>query len=348
MKCYKYYVLLSFLVLSNLLVAQELFDFQISFTHENDFLGISNQDDNYTGGAQLELLLPEFNFPQPFFELENGTNYQILALGGTAYTPQDLLATEVVLNDRPYASLTYMIFGKLSIGEESKSLLNSQLIFGLTGWQGPGEAQYYIHDRGWFGTTRPNPRGWDNQIGFNGSFVVNYNILRMQSFNLNYKDDLKTELFRPSWLIGGDFGNYMMNLEAGLYLNMLNINSFPVFGANTGGTPILLRATETSGTPKKGTKGFRLHLFAEPKVRLVGYDTTLQGLLFNDNSPYTIDSGNINRIVLDFKAGVKLLLANRFFIGYNHFLRTQEFKQGKNVHHWGGVTLGYTPLKSMK
>lgn len=324
---------------------KEYFEYQVLFTHENDFLGIGNQDDNYTGGAHLEVLVSDFGFRQPFYEFKGGKNFQFLGIGGTAYTPQDLNATSVVIGDRPYASLTYFGFGRISISDDFQQQVNSQLIIGLTGWQGPGEAQYYIHDNGWFGTTRPNPQGWDNQIGHNGSLVINYNMQYIKNIQFNYQKEPMTQLLRSSLLLGADVGNYMINLKAGFYFNLLNINTFPIFGGNNIGIPALLE--ENSEVSNKRGKIIRFHVFAEPKVRIVGYDATIQGLLFGDDSAYKIESGDINRLVFDFKAGFKLLILDKFYLGYNHFLRSKEFEDGKSIHYWGGITLGYTPLKKV-
>ena len=43
-------------------------------------------------------------------------------------------------------------------------------------------------------------------------------------------------------------------------------------------------------------KGFRMYCYVQPTDTLVGYDATLQGGAFNKDSPYTIRSGDIERV----------------------------------------------------
>lgn len=343
-------LILLFLTIS-LDAQEEYFKHQFLFTIENDFLGVDNKDDNYTGGLNLDIVIPEFNFKQPFYKFPKGRHFQIISIGGTGYTPQDLTSTDIVIGDRPYASLTYLSFGKLSVSKNFKKQLNSQFIIGLTGWQGPGEVQYYLHDNNAFGSTRPNPQGWKNQIGYNGSFILNYNFQWIENFNQKENEGeegetKKVEFLQPSWILGGKLGNYMINVETGIYLNIINVNSFPVFGANGIKIPTLLsyKNSDSSYKEKKKSKFIRLHLFAEPKIRIVVYDVTLQGLLFGDDSPYVINSKDVNRLVLDIKSGIKILFFDKFFLGFNHYIRSREFKQGKTVHNWGGITFGYSSL----
>ena len=77
--------------------SQSYFGYQITLTHENDFLGTYNNDENYTGGFNLEIVFPKSRIMQPFFELNNGKNFNSFSLGGTGYTPQDLASVDVVL-----------------------------------------------------------------------------------------------------------------------------------------------------------------------------------------------------------------------------------------------------------
>ena len=107
----------------------------ISVGHDNDLFGIAtrsiNKDESYTGGFQLQVTMSPL-LEQLFFRFqlndENGkkrptypivdslgtmyiNNVSKFELGAQAYTPFDLESSEVVEEDRPYGSFTYLSFG---------------------------------------------------------------------------------------------------------------------------------------------------------------------------------------------------------------------------------------------
>lgn len=84
---------------------------------DNDYFGIGNEDENYTGGLKVEILVPEVIKWLPFFKFNRGDKSLTInrfGIGGTAYTPQDLAAVEPVIGDRPYASLVFVNIGNSS------------------------------------------------------------------------------------------------------------------------------------------------------------------------------------------------------------------------------------------
>lgn len=93
--------LLIILILSPFLTqSQTKKSFQILLTHENDFLWvINNEDNNYTGGAKLELLFgaPRWKY-YPFYHLnrEGVVNIMKLGIGGTGYTPHLLDESQII------------------------------------------------------------------------------------------------------------------------------------------------------------------------------------------------------------------------------------------------------------
>jgi len=338
---------LLFLLPQFLLRSQTDNGFQALLTHENDFLFINNDDENYTGGLNLELTMTRWNVWQPFYKLSEDFNFQKLSIGGTGYTPQNLTSETVVFWDRPYASLTYLSIGLLSQNETKNASLISKLYLGLVGSSGPGKVQYFLHDRHVFGTTRPNPQGWDNQIGFDGSFVLNYNVRYMKDLsNGNYEEKAIT-IFKSYWTSGFDLGNYMISAQTGLYLDLFNINAFPVFGVDNSPIPVMVSTDDSFLTEgffyQKKAPTFRFNIFAKPFVRLVGHNTTLEGLLFNDGSAYKIEGGNVNRLVFEFSGGINMVVNDNFYLRYVIFMRSREFSEGKSIHYWGGLTLGFSP-----
>lgn len=338
----KKYILLIILILTSVkLFAQGKKGFQVLIGHENDVFGPNNRDENYTGGLKLEVLTPQWGqFWQPFFRFKQvkSLNIQRIAFGGTGYTPQDLAASTIVLNDRPYASLVYGSIGNTSYSPTNKWLVQSDLIIGWMGTKSPGQLQAYLHRNNWLGSTRPVPLGWDNQIGFDGAMIANYNT-RVQYFLSDYNPKSKVSFVQTSLTGRLDVGTYMINLQGGFKLNLLNWNSSILHDYNP--SHPTFNEEDFTVQPKK----LRFNLFIEPQMRLAAYNATLEGLMFTDNSVYTIPSSEVNRLLFELNTGINIQFYDLIYVKYMLFLRSREFEGGKPLHAWGGITLGLSPSR---
>lgn len=334
----KYLIILIFFYSLNI-VSQGKSGFQVLVTTENDFLGINNKDENYTGAAKIEILTPEIKWKWlPFFKFKPDPtvlNIQRFGFGGTAYTPQDIGTSEVVMGDRPYASLTFFSFGNASYNKTKKLFLQSDLIIGSIGSPGPGSVQTYLHKHHWFGSDRPEPQGWDNQIGFNGSLIINYNS-QLEGLIEVTKNKANFQWIIPSWVAKADIGNYMINLQGGIKLNLLNFNS------NILQDYIVEVPTITEQTAKKN---IRFNLFIEPSFRIAVYNATLEGIMFNDKSIYKIEHSQVNRLLFEINGGLNVLIGDFFYAKYSFYGRSKEYEGGKSFHTWGGITVGFSPSR---
>jgi hypothetical protein len=325
--------------------------FQVILTTENDFLAINNADENYTGSLKIEAQFPEVAKWMPFFKYRTpgkSLTIQRAGIGGTAYTPQDLVSSEPVTNDRPYASLMFINFGNTSYNTESGAVLQSELVFGLVGTSLPGNAQSYIHEHRWFGTDRPIPMGWDNQIGYKGSLVINYNSKIEYPIFPGFDTGTNTSWLQLRVRGGADLGNYTANLKAGFKMNIVNLNaglmqdySPNILGASIRGLTNNISAIDKPVNYPK----IRMNVFVTPEIRAVAYNTTLEGLMFSDHSVYKIPHNDITRVVFDISAGFNILLYDQYYFKYAMYGRSQEYSDGKNFHYWGGISLGYSPAK---
>ncbi|MCA0396403.1 MAG: lipid A deacylase LpxR family protein [Bacteroidetes bacterium] len=313
--------------------------YAISLTHENDFLATNNKDDNYTGGAKIEVLTPGLPIKYlPFyrFKEENAVNIQRYQIGATAYTPQTLNTSQVVYGERPYASLVYIAVGNSAFSGNGKWIVQSDIVIGLMGKDQPGQAQKYIHEHHWFGSTRPVPEGWSNQIGYDGSFMLNYNskILYLIAHTGNRCD---FELARVMWSNKVDIGNYMTNLQTGFKINLLNYYTTLLQGY----TPTI--PAELIHTAKKTP--IRFTVFIEPQVRWAAYNATLEGLLFDDKSIYKVPHSQVKRVLFELGTGIHIVLFDIVNITYSMYSRSREFDGGKSFHNWGSFTIGASPRR---
>lgn len=336
-----------FLSLPICLFGQSIQGFQALLTIDNDFLGIKNKDEDYTAGAKLEILTPGIDWKWiPFIRFKRDSSYTIhrFSFGGGVYTPQNLASKAVVVGDRPYASITYLTLGTVSYSFNSnfRGNISSDIMIGLIGAAGPGNIQSYMHENHWGGTNRPIPKGWNNQIGFGGSFVASYTI-RAQGLIGHAQKDSGTHFkwMDPNWVAKAEIGNYMSTLQGGLRINLLNVG----MGILQDYNPTLTTITRPETTSDKKNKWFSVNLFVEPTLHFVMYNATLEGLLFNDQSVYVIPHSQINRTLFQLTAGVNLILGDVLFFRYTMYGRSQEFTGGKSYHSWGSMTMGVSPAR---
>ena len=330
---------------------------------ENDFLGVNNKDENYTGSAKLEYLFPEQKLLSCIFikyKAEDGQivqDFSRIGFGGTAYTPQNLKNSAIEYGDRPYASLTFLSIGNTFYDWNKHVNIDSELIIGKIGGNGPGGVQSYIHENHWFGSVRDIPQGWHNQIGYKGSLILNYNVRYQELISLDPEKKEKSNTFRASWLGKVDLGNYMINFQGGMKFSLFNqkdnynsdilrsrLSNKEAENKEVSDT-IYQKAdvkVEVKEDKEKKNPGcwFKINFYAEPNIRLAAYNATLEGLLFNDHSVYKIKHSDVKRLLFEITGGVDVLLWNTVYIKYAFFGRTKEYVDGKPFHTWGGATIG--------
>lgn len=74
------------------------------------------------------------------------------------------------------------------------------------------------------GKLLPVPLGWDNQIGYKGSLVVNYNLKGDVPLYPGISSGANSNFFQLRLAGGADLGNYMINMRTGLNVNIFNHN----------------------------------------------------------------------------------------------------------------------------
>jgi hypothetical protein len=85
-------------------------------------------------------------------------------------------------------------------------------------------------------------------------------------------------------------------------------------------------------------KNFKLYIYSQPLVNVIGYDATLQGGMFNRESIYTIFEDDIERFTGQNTYGIILQVRSLVF-EYTRSAITREFNSG-NSSKWGGFRIG--------
>ncbi len=283
-------------------------DSYFRINYDNDYF--SKSDDNYTQGIDFELALPVFKhnpFNYILIKPDNKyLNYGI-SIESIAYTPNTISSPDIQFGDRPFSSVLFLKNFLVSKNPDKNSRFSVSVSLGIIGPDALGEeGQVAIHKA----TGTWLPKGWKNQIS--NDLVLNYDIA--------YEKELlaSSNLYRINTIANLKLGTLFTNVSTG-------VNA--VFG-------IINSPFSKNATPKK----IQCYIFAEPLVKAVAYDATLEGGLFNKSSPYTISPEDVQRITFQYNYGLVIQLYG-FYLEYGQSFITKEFKGGP-AQNWGGVKLG--------
>jgi hypothetical protein len=272
---------------------------------DNDIIDYT--DRYYTNGAGFELfhpiisasllvkLLPGLNF---------GINYYGLILIQNLYTPLKLNKAEILVGDRPFASYLTLGHQRISLSPETKRRLYSEFTLGVIGPGSLGNfSQSMIHAE--------EPTGWKYQV--QNDFIANYTIRFDQG--IYSKKGIEVAI-----VAAGQAGTLYDNLSAGIFLQLGNANDryCSVF--------------QTTDPQKPFKKRIRYYFSLDLTNKLIIYDATLQGGMFNNNSVYTIDPENLNRYVFTGTAGFGIGFG-KYSLEADQVFLTPEFEGGRR-HLW--------------
>lgn len=318
-ECRKYYTV-SLLLLSLFSFAQRIdntasfrkikSDHYFRYYFDNDFF--ANTDYYYTIGHNFELVSPKLDknpTNKLFVKPKNSKQKYGLSFEQNGFTPTDIQSSEIPYNDRPYAATIILKSFLISIDTIHKTTFSSALSFGIIGPFSSGEKiQSKIHE--WIG--KQIPLGWQYQI--------------QNDLILNYEISHEKQLYRLNDLLA-------LNSNAKLRLGTMNTN-------------ISIGLTTTFGKINspflslKNKNNFEIYGYWQGLVTAVGYDASLQGGLFNKNSPYVITNDNMERLTFQENFGIVLHHKTLYLEYYRSWL-SKEFETGK-MHSWGGFRIGFT------
>lgn len=251
-----------------------------------------------------------------------------VSFGQNMYTPEDKERTDLIVDDRPYAGITY-----LGLGLHSRNLNQMdtfELDVGIVGPHSYAEdCQGEFHK--WIGVGIAN--GWEHQL--HDEPIV----------NLYYERKWKTLQIRSSEGFGFDCIPHV-GLALGNAYTGANLGGQVRFGwniPNDFGT-FLIRPGSDSSSPLDDTDPrffslFRrvgVHLFFGVDGKAVARDILLDGNTFRDS--HSVDK---EPFVADLIGGVGVII-HRIKITYSHVYRTKEFETQKDEQHFGAIAASFT------
>jgi len=291
---------------------------QINF--DNDIL--DNTDRFYTNGIRFDFISPVLQqYPLSRLMIPywgSGKNYYGISLVQNMYTPSTTKLGGILYGDRPYAAFLFLGNFKTSNDQQKKFRQTSELDIGIIGPFSMGDfVQKTFHNNV---PTNSEPLGWEYQI--RNDVVLNYN-LDME------KSVISLPNFEGVVNASGAFGTLYTNFSTGF---LIRTGLFNPYFNNLG----ISRRTYTEGKLFRNTQVF-LSLKASGKA--VGYDATMQGGLLNRDSPYTIPSIAVSRVVLESSAAITFTFGG---ISYSieQFILSPEFHNGW-WHKWVHMNLSF-------
>ncbi len=284
-------------------------DSYFRFNYENDYFAATDRD--YTQGYSFEVVTPllaKNPINKLFVSAKNSRQKYGLAIEHNGYTPYRYESDQIQYGDRPFAAAIMLKSFKISTDTIKKSRISAALNLGLIGPGAfGGEMQTAIHEA----TGNDIPQGWQFQI--KNDIVLNYEI--------NYE----RQLLR--------YQNYFL-LQGNGRLRLGTLNTDASVGIATMIGLFSADWDNTIGKPK-----YQFYLYSQPLLSLIAYDATLQGGIFNDDSPYTISSNNVRRFTGQNNYGIVIQTRTMFF-EYSRSVITREFSTGRAAG-WGGIKIGF-------
>lgn len=299
---------------------------------END--RIANTDRHYTNGIRLGWVsdaeegakLPEVRDVLQFlYPLANVREGRLgLELGHNIYTPSDTQATNLLVNDRPYAGWLY---GSASLYAETgegfgpyyKETLDSvALEIGMVGPSALGkQVQNGYHE--FIGVE--TSKGWKNQLGDE----LGINIIGERKWR---SSPLRFMGFEADAIphAGASLGNVYTHVNTGATLR---------FGQNLDidyGPPLIRPGPSGFGAIKE-TPNLAWYGFAGVNGRWVLQNIFLDGNTFQDSA--SVDK---EPLVGDFVAGVAVIYG-QVRVAFTHVMRTREFKGQNEADRFGAISL---------
>jgi len=246
--------------------AQQKFENEVRFTNDNDLYTSLVNDRYYTNGIFLTY---RYISKKSSKTLKKIYSWEIAQKMYTPYKSTELHLKE---HDRPFAAYLYGAFGVLNTFPNGH-ILKSQLQLGVVGPSALGEEmQTFVHNLYGF----KKPEGWKYQI---------QNTLGL-NIDLEYTIPIGMSEFKKVDL------NFVNNLKAGTVFNELStgllgrIGFKPLVEANNS----VAFDTHLNAKNSDVSKSIESFFYYKGQVRIVAYDTTLQGSIFNDNSLFTNSS----------------------------------------------------------
>ena len=285
----------------------------LKINFDNDIL--DNTDRYYTNGIRIDIISPFLkSFPLNYLMVPYwgfGTNYYGLSIVQNMYTPSTTKVGGILYGDRPYAAYLYLGDFKISNDPVKKLRQTTEMDLGIIGpYSFGGLIQKSFHATI---PTNSEPLGWVYQI--QNDLVLNY--------NLSLEKGIVSGKFFEFNLTGTSaIGTLYTNFGGGM---LGRVGLFNPYFVNMG-------IARPKSNHKHKLRNSQFFFYVDLRGRVIGYDATLEGGIFNQTNVYTLSTKEISRGVFEGCAGITLNFGG-FRFDFGQYLLSPEF-HGSFWHHW--------------
>ena len=309
---------------------------------ENDLF--YKTDRQYTHGTKLSYLSPDlsdyrdnplvpaWSYPiierLPFINEPGCQRSVSFSLGQNIYTPEEIERSDLIINDRPYAGITYLAVGFHSKNNRQMDTLEFDM--GIVGPHSYAEdVQETIHN--WVDST--DPKGWGHQLHdepiFNAFFERKWRLFQ-RKYSRGFGSDCIPH-------IGCGIGNALTGANAGGEIrfgwNLPNdFGTFIISPGSDSNAPV----DNTDPRFSRFLHRVGIHLFLAADGTAVAHNILLDGNTFRDS--HSVDK---KHFVACFVGGIGII-AGRFKITYSHVYQTKEFETQEKEQQYGAISLSCT------
>jgi hypothetical protein len=302
----------------------------VSVQYENDMFARSG-DRYYTSGLQLSMLqvqappawLQRVADWTPFYQQGSGLNLVQYTVGQKMFTPDDIVASELQVNDRPYAGYIYFgasVLSQITHSDHFDYGNQFEITVGIVGPSAMGEqAQTFVHEI--IGSDIPN--GWDNQLKNEPALGLSYS--RFWRLIQPLSDGLQ---FGVNPQISAVLGNVYTYGAGGVMFRLGN-------NLRRDLSPPNIRPGFPGVTYFQPGKQSSWYLYLGFESRLVLRDIFLDGNTFEDSHSVAKES-----LVGDMQYGL-VYLFDDVRISVSNMSRTDEFTTQEKVTRYGALNLSF-------
>jgi hypothetical protein len=293
----------------------QTFKNEFGFKSDNDSYLAQGSDRYYTNG-----LFIDYRRAMDQSKLKNGLEKKIyeISAGQRMYNPISGYAPDPAKQDRPFAGYLY-VGGALSWFHSNETVLKTSIEIGTTGPNSLAEdGQELLH----------------NTVGFYELDGWQYQIRNEMAVNLSAQ---YTKLLHRA-------SNNAIDFSFDGYANLGT--TFSGAGAGilfrAGGINQLFNSAYTNAVIGNNAKTKALvkreiFFYAKPQLNFVAYDATVQGSMFNNNSPVTF---GVKPIVFAQQIGFNYS-SQRFTFDFGMLFKTKEIKSTAKAHQYGSISIFY-------
>lgn len=313
----------------------------VAVSIDNDlFVPLGSRDRDFTGGFALtyseagradgwrpvDALLGRMDRAVAGTTIAQSADVTSMELGFYGFTPDAIEKSDIVADDRPYASLIYFSSSRVYSLANGDSI-STALTLGVLGSDFPGATQNELHQ--WLGNQRV--KGWDNQISDGGELTARYQIARHHYWNSKLSNArYKTSMFSS---VG-----YLTEVGVALSTRRGLISS-----PDNRFNPELIsygeRVNDTASTSYQGPESY---FWGGISLKARLYNAFLQGQF--RHSDHTLDYGDLRPIIAEAWLGYTFTVGRQYKVSYVVRAQSSELEGGRGdrSHVWGGLVLSWS------